>query len=100
MASVLMQKRDHLEKPIAFFSNTIRNVASKYNIIEKEALALVKALKDFWVYILHSHILAYIPNVAIKDVFVQTYPEGRRGKWIGVFLEYDLEIKPIKLIKG
>eukprot|EP00253_Pinus_taeda_P011732 PITA_11732 len=48
IATVLMQKRDQLEKPIAFFSRTIRDVALKYNIIEKQALALVKALKYFW----------------------------------------------------
>ena len=47
MAVVLMQKRDQLEKPIAFFSRTIRDAALKYNIIEKQALALVKALKYF-----------------------------------------------------
>jgi len=52
------------------------------------------------VYILHSHILAYVPNAAVKDVLVQTDPEGRRGKWIAAMLEYDLEIKPTKLIKG
>ena len=27
-------------------------------------------------------------------------PDGKRGKWIVVILEYDLEIKPNKLIKG
>ena len=27
-------------------------------------------------------------------------PDGKRGKWIAVILEYDLEIKPTKLIKG
>jgi len=33
-------------------------------------------------------------------VLVQTDSEGRRGKWIAAMLEYDLEIKPINLIKG
>ena len=61
---------------------------------------MVKALKDFWVYILHSHILAYVPNTIVKDVLVQTDPEGRRGKWIATLLEYDVEIKLTKLIKG
>ena len=51
-------------------------------------------------YILHSHILAYVPNAAIKDVLVQTDPEGRRGKWIAALLEYDVEIRPTKLVKG
>ena len=60
----------------------------------------MKALKDFCVYILHSHILAYVPNAAIKDVLVQTDPEGRCGKWIASLLEYDVEIRPKKLVKG
>ena len=100
MAAVLMQKRDQHEKPIAFFSRNIRDAALKYNIIEKQALALVKALKDFRVYILHSHILAYVPNADVKDVLVQRDTEGRRGKWIAALLEYDVEIKPTNLIKG
>ena len=31
---------------------------------------------------------------------MQTDLKGRRGKWIAVMLEYDLEINPTKLIKG
>ena len=100
MAAVLLQKRDDHERPIAFFNIAIRDAALKYNIIEKQALALVKALKDFRVYILHSHILAYVPDAAAKGVLVQTDPEGRRGKWIAALLEYDVEIKPTKLVKG
>eukprot|EP00253_Pinus_taeda_P003993 PITA_03993 len=100
MATILMQKRDQVEKPIAFFSRTIRDVALHYNIIEKQALDLIKALKDFRVYILHSHTIAYVPNAAAKDVLMQTDPKRRRGKWIATMLEYDLEIKPTKLIKG
>ena len=100
LAAVLMQKREGVEKPIAFFSRIIRDGALKYNIIKKQALGLVKALKDFRVYILHSHIIAYVPNAAIKDVLIQEDPEGRRGKWIAALFEYDVEIKPTKLIKG
>ena len=77
MVAVLMQKRDQHEKSISFFSKTIRDAALKYNIIENQALALVKALKYFRVYILHSHILAYVPNAVVKDVLVQTDLEGR-----------------------
>ena len=47
MAVVLMQKRDQHEKPIAFFSRTIRDEALKYNIIEKQALALVSIYSAF-----------------------------------------------------
>ena len=99
MVVVLLQKRDDHERPIAFFSRAIRDASLKYNIIEKQSLALVKVLKDFQVYILHSHILAYVPNTAVKYVLVQTDPEGKIGKWIVALLEYDVEIKPTKLVK-
>ena len=50
-------------------------------------------------YILHSHTIAYVPNIVVKDILSQD-PDGKRGKWFTVILEYDLEIKPTKLIKG
>jgi len=99
LAAVLMQERDKTELPIAFFSCNIRDVALKYKIIEKQALALVKADKDFRLYILHSQTLAYVPNTAVKEVLVQNDQEGRKGRRIVALLEYDLEIKPTKLIK-
>eukprot|EP00253_Pinus_taeda_P006620 PITA_06620 len=61
---------------------------------------LSMALKDFRIYIVHSHILAYVPKAVVKDVLVQTDSEGRRGKWIVALLEYDVEIKPTNLVKG
>ena len=53
---VLLQKNpEGQEQPIAFFSKALRDAPLKYNIMEKQAYALVKALKDFRFYILHSH---------------------------------------------
>ena len=54
--------------------------------MEKQALALVKAIKDFRVYILYSHIIAYVPNFVVKDILTQDGPDGRRGKWIATIL--------------
>ena len=98
---VLLQKDDQgCEKPIAFFSKTLRDAPLKYQIMEKQAYALVKAIKDFRVYILYSHVIAYVPNAVVKDILTQEGIEGRRGKWIANILEYDIEIRPTKLIKG
>jgi hypothetical protein len=101
IAGVLLQKDEqNFERPIAYYSRTLRDSPLRYDIMEKQAYALVKALKEFIIYILHSHIIAYVPNNSVKDILTQPDPEGRRGKWIVVLLEYDLEIKPTKLIKG
>ena len=61
---------------------------------------MVKAIKDFIIYILHSHIMAFVPNTVVKDILTQADPDGKRGKWIAKFLEYDIDIKPTKLVKG
>ena len=68
--------------------------------MEKQAYALVQALKEFRVYILHSHTIAHVPTSAVKYILTRPDPEGKRGKWIAILLEYDLEIKSTKLIKG
>jgi len=57
-------------------------------------------LKEFRVYILHSHTIAFVPTSMVKDILTQPGPEGKRGKCIAFLLEYDLEMKPTKLVKG
>ena len=52
------------------------------------------------VYIFHSHVTTYVPSTTIKDILTRSYSYRRREKWIAVLLEYDLDIKPTKLIKG
>ena len=71
IAAVLLQKNvEGFEQPISFFSRALRDAELKYNLIETEAYALVKSLKSFRVYILHSKVIAYVPNIAVKDVLV------------------------------
>jgi len=41
-----------------------------------------------------------VPNVIVKDILTQNGLDGKRGKWTTIILEYDIEIKPTKLIKG
>ena len=60
----------------------------------------MKALKEFRVYILHSHSTVFVPFAAIKDILTQVEPDGRRAKWIATFLEYGIDIRPTKLVKG
>jgi hypothetical protein len=101
IVDVLLQKDNQdFEKPIAYFSRMLRDSPLRYEIMEKQEYALVKSLKEFRTYILHSHAIAYIPNNSVKDILTQPNLEGRRGKWIVAMLEYDLEIKPTKMIKG
>ena len=69
LATVLLQKNDEgVEHVVAFFSKTLRDVELRYDLIEKQAYALIKSLKSFRIYILHSKVVAYVPSASVKDV--------------------------------
>jgi hypothetical protein len=68
--------------------------------MEKQAYAMVKALKDFRTYVLHSKIIAYVPTSSVKEILVQPDSDGKRGWWLAKIQEFDLEIKLTRLVKG
>jgi hypothetical protein len=76
-----------------FSSKSLRDAKLKYNILEKQAYAMVKALKAFKTYVLHSKIIAYVPTSSVKDILVQTDSDGRRGRWLAKIQEFNLEVK-------
>jgi hypothetical protein len=101
MVVVLLQKIDEgFEQPIAFFSRAMRDAEEKYDIMEKKSYALVKALKAFRFYVIHSRVIAYVPSASVKEILIQPDIDGIRSKWIAKILEFDLEINPTKLVKG
>jgi ribonuclease HI len=101
IAAVLLQKNtDEQEQPVAFFSKVLRDAETKYELLEKQAYALVKSLKAFRVYILQAKVIAFVPSSSVKDVLVQPDIDGKRSKWIARLIEFDVEIKPAKLVKG
>jgi hypothetical protein len=61
---------------------------------------MVKALKEFRTYVMHSKIIAYVPTSSVKDILVQPDSDEKRGRWLTKIQEFDLEVKPTKLIKG
>ena len=41
-----------------------------------------------------------MPNAVVKEILTQPDSKGKRGRWIVKIMEYDIEIKPTKLVKG
>lgn len=101
IASVLLQRDDdNKENPIAFMSNPLRDAELKYAIMEKQAYALVQSLKHFRSYVGYSRIVAYVPHTAVKNILTHQDCLSFIGKWVTQIKEYDIEIRPTKLIKG
>ena len=81
LVDVPLQKNDEgIEHPVAFFSKTLRDVELRYDLIEKQAYALIKSLKAFRIYILHSKVVLYVPSASVKDVLNQPDIDGKRAK--------------------
>ena len=79
IAVVLLQRNaEGYEQTISFYNRALRDVELKYSLVEKQAYALVKALKSFRVYILHSKIIGYVPNIVVKDILMQPDTEGKK----------------------
>lgn len=102
LSDILMQENDEgTQAPIAFMSIPLKNHELKYSEIEKHAFAIVKDLKNFRFCILHSHSVILVPDTVVKSVLTQQdIGCNVRGTWIAKIQEYDIEMKPTKLIRG
>lgn len=49
---------------------------------------------------MHSPIIAYVPSNIVKIVLTQLDTYGKKGRWITKILEFNLDIRPTKLVKG
>lgn len=82
---VLLQKNDEgFEQPITFSSKSLQATKLKYDMTEKKAYALVKAIKNFKTYLMGATIIAFVPgSVAVKDIFTQQETTSIiRCRWI------------------
>jgi hypothetical protein len=101
VASVLTQKNTKGEElPISFMRKTLHDYELRYSELEKQALALVKEVAHFRTYILNSHVIAYVPSSPVKMLLNKQLREGKWANWLEKIQEYDIEIKPLKAIKG
>jgi hypothetical protein len=101
VASILTQRNTKGgELSISFMSKTLHDYELRYSELEKQALSLVKAVVHFWTYILNSHVIAYVPSSPVKMILNQQLREGKWANWLEKIQEYDIEIKPLKEVKG
>lgn len=102
MSGILLQKNEEDEEvPIAFMSELFKKHELKYSLMEKQAFAVAKAVKHFRYYILHSHATVYVPHSAVKSILTQQdIGMNSRATWISKIQEFNLDIKPTKLVRG
>ena len=100
-AAVLTQINDHdLEAPISFFSSNFQGAELNYSEVEKQAFAVYKAIKHYRPFLLKAHTKVIVPFSAVRQLLIQRELGEKRANWVTALQEYDLEIKPAKIVKG
>ena len=72
----------------------------RYLPFEKQAFALVRVVGHFKPYILNTPVEAYVPHPHVKMMLSQPIIEGRWVNWLAKLHEFDIEVRPLKVVIG
>jgi hypothetical protein len=99
MGAVLCQFQRGEERPIAFASQHFSPREKKYSTIEKEAAAVIWALKKFHVYLWGARFSVKSDHAPLKWLYNRRDATGRLGRWQACLLEYT-GLEGIDHVKG
>lgn len=100
-AGVLTQKNDQGDEvPILFTSSAFTGAELNYLEVDEQAYVVFKAVKHFRPYLLKSKTNVIVPFPAVRNLLIQKDLGEKRANWVTTLQEYDLEIKPSKIVMG
>lgn len=86
------------EHPIAIHSKTLKEYEAKYNFVEKKTLAIVKGLTKFRNFITYNNTTVYVAHPSVREYIMEGDITEKRENWITNILEYDIDVRPTKII--
>ncbi|KAH9318924.1 hypothetical protein KI387_020693, partial [Taxus chinensis] len=93
LGSTLSQKDENgNEHPIYFGSRQMSSAEVNYTVTEKEALAIIFAVKKFRNYLLGKKFLVVTDHQALKYIVNKPNPSGRIARWIILLQEFEFDI--------
>ncbi len=99
--ALLTQLNDEeIEQPLAFFSEGLKDYENNYNFVEKQVLAILRALKKFRHLLSHNKVPLLVSYPSVKDFLSNKDINEKRAKWITKFTEYYVDINVTKLVRG
>ena len=79
--------------PIAFASRMLTKAEQNSSVTDREALAVVFALKKYRHYLLPHPFDLYTDHQSLKGLFNCTELTGRWARWVTFFTEYQMNVK-------
>jgi len=95
ISSVLVQEQDQVQRPIYFVSKVLQGPETRYQSLEKAALAVVFSARRLHHYF-HSFTVVVMINLPIQKLDVA----GRMVRWAVELSEIDIQYEPRGSIKG
>jgi hypothetical protein len=92
VGAVLEQQFDDGLHPIAYFSRRLTSSERNYSNYEREALAVVAAVRHFRTYLIGRNFTIYTDNSAVASLYNAKDPSGRIIRWINFLSQFDCTI--------
>ena len=95
IGAILLQRVDGILRPIAFHSRKLNEHELNYPVHEKEALAIVDALKTWKQYVEGSEGVVFTDHAALAHFKTQPVLTRRQTRWAQILATYDCDIRYI-----
>jgi hypothetical protein len=100
IGTVPLQEEDDKEFSVAYVSQRLLDVETRYVFMKKLCLSLYYACSKFRHYILSSSCIVACQYDVIKHILLKPILSGSIGKWAYTLVEYDLAYEPLRSMKG
>jgi len=97
--SVMVQEQDQVQRPIYFVSKALQGPETRYQSLEKAALAVLFSARRLRHYF-HSFTVVVMTDLPIQKVLQKPDIAGRMVRWAVELSEFDIQYKPRGSIKG
>ena len=93
VGACLFQVHEELEHPVCYLSRKLNEHEIRYSTIEKEALALVVAVRSFSVYFGSSSVLVYTDHSPLQFIQKMANSNQKLLRWSLELQQYSLDIR-------
>lgn len=95
--AILYQRNSSIKKSqqlrvIGYYSYTFTKPEINYTVTEKEALAVIKAIKYFRSYLEGREFIVHTDHQALTHIMTLKEPKGRLGRWQAFLMTYNISI--------
>ncbi|EFA00130.1 Transposon Tf2-6 polyprotein-like Protein [Tribolium castaneum] len=91
--SAILSQKYEIEHPICYASRCLKDPETRYSTIEREALAIVWAVKYFRCYLVGTKFIIITDHRPLKYLLTIKEPSSRLARWAMTLAEFDFEVQ-------